>query len=213
MRGLAISRTETTAEQLRDAAVREPRANVGRRILAIAMVLDGHSRSAAAKAQAMDRQTLRDWVIRYNESGIAGLADQPRPGRPPYLGAEQMGELEDWVEQGPDLKQDGVVRWRRIDLCRRVKERFGVAMHERSMGKLLRRLDFRRISVRPQHPQSDEAAQEAFKTYGPPRLQAISAIRSEQSASTYPACGLRPGQDGDPRVLILINFTASDAIF
>lgn len=158
MRGLAISRTEMTAEQLRDAAVHEPRAHVGRRILAIAMVLDGQSRSTAAKAQAMDRQTLRDWVIRYNEGGIAGLADQPRSGRPPYLGAEQMRELANWVEQGPDLKQDGVVRWRRIDLCRRVEERFGVAMHERSMGKLLRRLDFRRISVRPQHPQSDEAA-------------------------------------------------------
>jgi transposase len=163
MRGLAISRTEMTAEQLREAALHEPRANVGRRILAIAMILDGQSRSAAAKAQAMDRQTLRDWVIRYNESGIAGLADQPRSGRPPYLGGEQMQELEDWVEEGPDLKQDGVVRWRRIDLCQRVKERFGVAMHERSMGKLLRRLDFRRISVRPQHPQSDEAAQETFK--------------------------------------------------
>jgi len=193
MRGLAISRTEMTAEQLREAAVREPRANVGRRILAIAMILDGQSRSAAAKAQAMDRQTLRDWVIRYNESGIAGLADQPRSGRPPYLGAEQMQELEDWVEQGPDLKQDGVVRWRRIDLCQRVKERFGVAMHERSMGKLLRRLDFRRISVRPQHPQSDEAAQETFKKTSAPWRMLRSKQRVRSTARSKSGSRTRQG--------------------
>jgi len=193
MRGLAISRTEMTAEQLRDAAVRAPCVSVGRRILAIAMVLDGHSRSAAAKAQAMDRQTLRDWVIRYNESGVAGLADQPRSGRPPYLDAEQMRELEDWVEQGPDLKQDGVVRWRRIDLCRRVKQRFGVAMHERSMGKLLRRLDFRRISVRPQHPQSDEAAQETFKKTSVPWPMPRSKPRTRSAARSKSGSRTRQG--------------------
>jgi len=193
MRGLAISRTEMTAEQLRDAAVRAPCVSVGRRILAIAMVLDGHSRSAAAKAQAMDRQTLRDWVIRYNESGVAGLADQPRSGRPPYLDAEQMRELEDWVEQGPDLKQDGVVRWRRIDLCRRVKQRFGVALHERSMGKLLRRLDFRRISVRPQHPQSDEAAQETFKKTSVPWPMPRSKPRTRSAARSKSGSRTRQG--------------------
>jgi len=193
MRGLAISRTEMTAEQLRDAAVRAPCVSVGRRILAIAMVLDGHSRSAAAKAQAMDRQTLRDWVIRYNESGVAGLADQPRSGRPPYLDAEQMRELEDWVEQGPDLKQDGVVRWRRIDLCRRVKQRFGVALHERSMGKLLRRLDFRRISVRPQHPQSDEAAQETFEKTSVPWPMPRSKPRTRSAARSKSGSRTRQG--------------------
>jgi transposase len=129
--------------------------------------LDGHSRQAAADAQAMDRQTLRDWVIRYNEHGIDGLVDRPRSGRPPLLSVEQEAELVTWVDQGPDLAKDGVIRWRRFDLRERIRQRFGVKMHERNVGKILRRLNFRRISVRPQHPQSDEAAQQAFKKTSP----------------------------------------------
>jgi transposase len=160
---LFISRTDLTVEQLRAAAARETDARIVRRILAIAMVLAGYSRQAAAEAQAMERQTLRDWIIRYNEHGLEGLADRPRPGRPALLNAEQEALLDGWVEQGPDLAKDGVVRWRRFDLCERIRQQFGVTMHERSVGKILRRLNFRRISVRPQHPQSDEAAQEAFK--------------------------------------------------
>jgi transposase len=164
---LSITRTDLTVEQLRAAAAREPDARIARRILAIAMVLAGHSRQAAAEAQAMERQTLRDWVIRYNEHGLAGLADRPRPGRPSLLNADQEAQLESWVEQGPDLVKDGPVRWRRLDLRERIMQRFGITMHERSVGKILRRLNFRRISVRPQHPQSDEAAQEAFKKTSP----------------------------------------------
>jgi len=160
---LSITRTDLTVEQLRAAAAREPDAKIARRILAIAMVLAGHSRQAAAEAQAMERQTLRDWVIRYNEHGLEGLADRPRPGRPALLSADQEAQLERWVEQGPDLAKDGVVRWRRFDLRERIMQRFGITMHERSVGKVLRRLNFRRISVRPQHPQSDDVAQEAFK--------------------------------------------------
>jgi transposase len=163
MAGLRITRTGSTAEQLRAVAARQTNAKVVRRLLAIAMVLDGHSRQAAATAQAMDRQTLRDWVIRYNQSGIDGLMDRPRPGRPALLSPEQQAELETWVEEGPDLAQAGVARWRRFDLSRRISERFGVAMHERTVGKILWRLKFRPMSVRPQHPQSDEAAQAAFK--------------------------------------------------
>lgn len=160
---LSITRTDLTVEQLRAAAARETDARIARRILAIAMVLAGYSRQAAAEAQAMERQTLRDWIIRYNEHGLEGLADRPRSGRPALLNAEQEALLDGWVEQGPDLAKDGVVRWRRFDLRERIRQQFGVTMHERSVGKILRRLNFRRISVRPQHPQSDEAAQDTFK--------------------------------------------------
>jgi transposase len=163
MTALSITRTDLTVEQLRQVAAREADPKAVRRLLAIAMVLDGHSRQAAADAQAMDRQTLRDWVIRYNEYGIDGLVDRPRSGRPSLLSPEQQAELETWVDQGPDLAKDGVIRWRRFDLRERIRQRFGVKMHERNVGKILRRLNFRRVSVRPQHPQSDEAAQEAFK--------------------------------------------------
>jgi len=75
------------------------------------------------------------------------------------------------VEQGPDPEVHGVVRWRRADLQRELKARFGIEVKERAVGNYLARLGYRRLSVRPQHPDSDPEAQEAFKTYGPPRCK------------------------------------------
>jgi transposase len=127
----------------------------------------------------------------YNDHGLDGLSDHPHPGPRPFLTAAQEAEVDSWVEQGPDLAADGVVRWRRIDLRERIKARFGVVFHERSIGKRLRRLNFRRISVRPQHPESDNAAQEAFKKSSPnwhaPRSQsARSSGRSSSGGRTKP---------------------------
>jgi transposase len=163
MVALSITRTDLTSTELRAEAARSKNARASRRMLAIAMALDGHSREDAAAACAMDRQTLRDWVIRYNQSGLAGLYDLAQPGPRPFLTTEQEAEVATWVENGPDLAKDGVVRWRRVDLRDRIKDRFGVVFHERSIGKLLRRLNFRRISVRPRHPETDEEEQETFK--------------------------------------------------
>jgi transposase len=133
------------------------------RILAIAHVLEGRGRREAAQACGMDRQTLRDWVHRYNEAGIEGLADRHRSGRPACLTKAEQAEVAGWVEQGADLATDGVVCFRRCDLRDRIAGRFGVYLHERSVGKLLRQLNFRRLSVRPLHPKTDLAAQETFK--------------------------------------------------
>ncbi len=117
---------------------------------AIALVTEGWSRPDAAKACAMDRQTLRDRVIRYNEAGLEGLRNRSgRNGPPP-----RRSEIANWVDQGPDLERDGVVRRRCVDLQARIEETLAVRLHERTIGKLLRQLLFRRISVRPQHPQS-----------------------------------------------------------
>ena len=82
----------------------------------------------------MDRQTLRDWVIRYNADGLAGLADRPRPGRQPRLAEAQRSEVAKWVKDGPDLKTDGVVRWRCADLRDRIAAKFNVHLHERSVA-------------------------------------------------------------------------------
>jgi transposase len=163
MASVEITRTEFTAAQLRSAACCSDDTRLARRLLAIAMVLDGASRSTAAQSCAMDRQTLRDWVHRFNAEGLEGLSDRQRPGRPPRLSPAQQAEVGAWVQAGPELEKDGVVRWRRADLCARIAASFGVTLDERTVGKLLRRLEFRRISVRPQHPQSDAAAQEAYK--------------------------------------------------
>ena len=82
-----------------------------------------------------------------------------------------MATLAGWVEAGPDPEKDGVVRWRRRDLQARIAAEFGVTLHERTVGKQLAVLGFRRLSVRPQHPKSDPEAQAAFKKTSPRRLR------------------------------------------
>ena len=158
-RAVEITRTELSATELRRAAVRSRDADAARRMLALALVLEGKSRKEAAESCGMDRQTLRDWVVRYNEVGLAGLSDRVPPGPSFRLTPEQMAELATLVEAGPDPAVDHVVRWRRVDLRQVISERWGVEFHERTIGKLLHRLGFARLVVRPKHPQADPAAQ------------------------------------------------------
>ncbi len=169
MAGIAITRMELTAVELRRVAGRSKGARGARRMLAIALVLEGVDRATAAQTCGMDRQTLRDWVHRYNAEGVAGLVNRTVLHRPRRLAPEQLAALAAWVEVGPDPVRDGVVRWRRKDLQRRIETEFGVVLHERSVGKQLAALGFRRLSVRSQHPKSDPEAQEAFKKTSPKR--------------------------------------------
>ena len=169
MAGISITRKELTAGALRAAAGGTKDGRSARRMLAIALVLEGVDRATAAKTCGMDRQTLRDWVHRYNSEGLAGLVNRTVPHRPRRLSPEQLVALAAWVEAGPDRVRDGVVRWRRKDLQLRIAAEFGVTLHERSVGKQLAALGFRRLSVRPQHPKSDPAAQAAFKKTSPGR--------------------------------------------
>jgi transposase len=168
MAAVAITRAELDAAGLRREAARTRDAAAARRMLALALVMEGASRAEAARLCGMDRQTLRDWAHRYNAGGLAGLSDRPQPGPKPRLSAEQEAEVAGWVEAGPDPAADGVVRWRRADLRDRIAGRFGVALHERSVGKLLARLRFRRLSPRPRHPGHDAAAQASFGATSPP---------------------------------------------
>ena len=188
--------TGRTPAELRALARRERDGRVSARLLALANALDGMSRDEAARAAGMDRQTLRDWVHRYNEEGLDGLSDRRRPGPRPRLTPEQEAELATAVERGPDPERDGVVRWRRVDLQALIGTRFTVRLHERSVGKVLRRLGFARLSVRPRHPKADEAAQEAFKKASPswyarrcPSTPAAS--RSRSGSRTRPASASR----------------------
>jgi transposase len=156
-------RTNLSAAELRRVAAASKHANQSRRLLAIAAVLDGMSRADAARIGGMDRQTLRDWVHRFNESGPEGLKDSWSKGHPPRLSAEQLAQFADLVETGPDSAVHGVVRWRRVDLQQIVAERFGVVYHERTIGKILKQLGFSHVSARPRHPAKDEEAVAAFK--------------------------------------------------
>jgi transposase len=166
---VAISRTDLDAAGLRRAAGRERDAAASRRMLALALVLEGQSRTEAARAAGMDRQTLRDWVHRYNAEGLAGLRGRMgETGPKRRLSSEQETKVAEWVRRGPDPTRDGVVRWRRADLARAIAERLGVVLAERSVGHLLRRLGFRRLVVRPRHPGHDAVAQASFRPTSPP---------------------------------------------
>lgn len=160
---IEVTRLEFSAAQLRRLASRSADGRSACRILAIALVLEGSSRSEAASACGMDRQTLRDWVHRYNHEGIGGLSDARRSGRPPALSAEQMQDLKALVLAGPEPAIHGVTRWRCLDLSAAIADRYGVIVHERTVGKMLRRLGLTRLQPRPYHPRKDGAAQEAFK--------------------------------------------------
>ena len=160
---IQITRSEYTARDLRREAARTDDSAQARRLLALALVMEGASRTEAATSCGMDRQTLRDWVHRYNAEGISGLVDRKPSGPKEKLTPEQQAELAALVEKGPDPAEDGLVRWRRIDLRDLIRTRFKVNLHERSVGKILDRLGFSHMSVRPRHPNADANAQEAFK--------------------------------------------------
>jgi transposase len=160
---LEITRKDFTAGELRALARRCKDTRQARRLLAIALVLEGASREAAARAAGMDRQTLRDWVHRFNAHGIDGLLDKARSGRPPQLKEAQLRKLDAIVEKGPSVATDKVVRWRCVDLKEVIKKRFDVEISERHVGRILNTRGYRRLSVRPRHPQADEVKQAAFK--------------------------------------------------
>jgi transposase len=124
-------REDYSAKDLRGLARRSRDVNQSRRLLSLAGVRDGMDRGAAAKIGGMDRQTLRDWVHRFNASGPDGLLDNWTEGPKPRLSSEQMAEVARIVEAGPEREKDGVVRWRRVDLKRVIAETFGVDFHER----------------------------------------------------------------------------------
>ena len=143
-------------------------ADQARRLLAIAAVYEGMSRSDAARMGGMDRQTLRDWAHRFNAEGAAGLVNRTAPGNRRGLTPEQEAELAKLVEAGPAAAGLGhLARWRCADLQALIVERWGVAYHARTIGKLLDRLNFSHITSWPQHYRQDKDALEAFKKTSP----------------------------------------------
>ena len=164
---LEIMRTEYTAGELRGLSSRCSDGEQVRRVLAIAMVLEGWDRTQAAELNGMDRQTLRDWVHRYNAAGVEGLKSRRSPGRPPSLTVLQRAELLDLVLAGPDPEVHGVVRWRCVDLRAEIERRFSVTVHENTVGRWLHELRLTRLQPRPVHPQKDPQAEETFKKTSP----------------------------------------------
>jgi len=165
---LTITRTDHTAAGFRSIAGKCQDAAQVRRLLALALVLEGRPRSEAATQNGMQRQTLRDWVHRYNTAGIDGLTSNKSPGAAPALTEAQMAELRALVIKGPDPAVHKVVRWRCLDLQAEVARRFAVEVHESTIGKWLRQLGLTRLQPRPYHPKKVAAAEEAFKKTSAP---------------------------------------------
>jgi transposase len=167
--GTAIAlRTDYSSKELRGLASRVKNAGQARRLLAIAAVLDGSLREDAAKLGGMDRQTLRDWVVRFNEQGSEGLINKTAPGAPDKLRKKHKAFLARLVEEGPIPAIHGVVRWRACDLIMRLHEEFGLSVSDDTVYRALKKLGFSHVSARPKAYGQDADAVEAFKKTFPP---------------------------------------------
>ena len=158
-----VLRRDFSSDELRQLASLSKDAAQSRRLLSLAAVLEGHSRSEAARLGGMDRQTLRDWVHRFNVEGPQGLVSHKAGGSRPKLTKAQEAEIAALVDKGPDPDKDGLVRWRRIDLAGIIKDRFAVDLCVQSVSNLLARLGYSYISARPQHPAQEVEVIETFK--------------------------------------------------
>lgn len=158
-----ITRSEHGSAELRAMSARCSDGAQVRRLLALALVMDGRDRTEAATLNGMDRQTLRDWVHRYNAEGVEGLKSRRSGGRAPVLTQEQMAEFRSLVLEGPDPSVHGVVRWRCVDLQKEVLRRFTVEVHENTISRWLRELGLTRLQPRPYNPKKNFEAEGVFK--------------------------------------------------
>jgi transposase len=164
---LAI-RSDMTARELRLWARRERDRGAASRAFAIANALDGLSRAEAARLAGMERQALRDAVVRYNTEGLPGLHERPHP-RKSKLTEGQQATLRALILRGPDPERDGVSSWTRADIARLIEVRFGHRYHVSSLSKILRALGFSRQKTRPSHPNADPKARVAWLKKGAAR--------------------------------------------
>ena len=197
-------RDDIPAEELRRLARQESDGRVACRLLGLANVMDGMSRERAARQAGMDRQTLRDWVIRFNAEGIEGVRDRPRSGRPPWLDDGQLAAFKALVLRGPDPERDGVSSWRAKDLCRIVEDRLGVRYTENGMLRLLHDLGMSWQKARPIHPEADRKAQARFKKISGADRRDCSRSRRDRAARGL-VSRRGPGRPDRPRVPALVR--------
>jgi transposase len=162
--GLAIGlRDDFDGAALRRLSRSTRSANQARRLLALAEIYDGGSRTAAARIGGVGLQIVRDWVVRFNARGPDGLLDGQAPGPRPRLNNAQRRALVEVVESGPIPAIHGVVRWRLIDLVQWLHEEFAVSLDETTVGRELKKLGYVKLTARPRHHAQNEYALEAFK--------------------------------------------------
>jgi len=168
--GKAVSlRGDYTAEDLRRLARSSRDADQSRRLLALASIYDGGSRSAAARIGSVTLQIVRDWVVRFNAEGPSGLVNRKASGPQPRLTAAQVAALAAVVEAGPTPALHGLVRWRLCDLQAWLWSEYRVSLSVGRLSCLLREMGYRKLSARPRHHAQDIEAAAAFKKTSPPR--------------------------------------------
>jgi transposase len=181
--GAPISlRSDFDATNLRRLARHGTDAVQVRRLLALALIYDGSSRTEAAAAGGVTLQIVRDWVLRFNAEGPSGLIDRKAPGQPRRLTPGHRAALAALVEKGPDPAVDGVVRWRIIDLCQWVWRAYRVTVAPQTMSRELRAMGYRKLSARPRHHSQAVGAIEAFKKSGQRQWRRSRATRGSASA-------------------------------
>ena len=161
-------RSDFDAANLRAAARRSKDAAQARRLLALAAVYDGATRTEAAKIGGVTLQIVRDWVVKFNAQGPDGLIDRKAPGQPSRLNDTHRAALAKIIESGPIPAVHGVVRWRIVDLCQWIWEEFRVGIARQTLSRELRALGYRKLSARPRHHAQAAGAVEDFKKRSQP---------------------------------------------
>jgi transposase len=156
-------RGDFEASQLRALAKKTKDGPQARRLLALAAIYDGATRTEAAKIGGVTLQIIRDWVMRFNARGAAGLLDGKSPGQPSRLNDVQRQALVRMIESGPIPAIHGVVRWRLIDLAQWIYEEFRITVAKQTLSRELRAMGYRKLSARPRHHAQAEGAIEDFK--------------------------------------------------
>ena len=161
-------RADFDAPRLRALAKRTKDGPQARRLLALAAVYDGSTRTKAAKTGGVTLQVVRDWVVGFNAHGPEGLTEREAPGRPRRLRDAHRAALAAMIESGPTPAIHGVVRWRLADLCQWLWEEHRVSVAKQTLSRALRARGHRKLSARPRHHAQAEGAIEAFKKAFPP---------------------------------------------
>lgn len=156
-------RTDFDAVMVRAAARRSKDGAQVRRLLALAAIYEGSSRTQAARVGGVTLQIIRDWVVQFNLAGPDRLIDRKAPGKPSLLNATHRAALVEAIEQGPIPAVNGVVRWRIIDLTQMLWDDFSLSISRPTLSRELRALGYRKLSARPRHHAQDPDAIEAFK--------------------------------------------------
>ena len=156
-------RADFDAQTVRSAARRSKDGPQARRLLALAAIYEGATRTQAAKIGGVTLQIVRDWVMKFNAGGPEGLIDRKAPGQPPRLDDAQRAALAAIIESGPLAAVHGVVRWRIVDLCQWIFEEFRVVVARQTLSRELRAMGYRKLSARPRHHAQAEGAMEDFK--------------------------------------------------